>query len=103
MSKTPPVVSGTASTPTRYVSTFWTAIGWHGVLTHFGVIMTGNRWTRYRRISKDAEPEPMIIAAHVRRGDAASAAREWVEHNVARVGERQHEELDQRARERRRM
>ena len=63
MSKTPPVVSGTASTPTRYVITFWTAIGWHGVFTHFGVIMTGNRWTRYRRISKEAEPEPMIIAA----------------------------------------
>jgi hypothetical protein len=33
------------------------------VLTHFGVIIIGNLSTRYRNISKDAEPEPIIIAA----------------------------------------
>lgn len=43
MSKTPPVVSGVSRTPARYVSTFSTAIGWQGVLTHLGVIVSGKR------------------------------------------------------------
>ena len=58
----PPVVSGTVNAPARYSITLLTAIGWHGVLTHFGVIMIGNRSTRYRKISNDAEPAPTIIA-----------------------------------------
>ena len=32
-------------------------------LTQRGVTMTGSRSTRYRRISKEALPEPKIIAA----------------------------------------
>ncbi len=38
-------------------------MGCASVDTHRGVIMIGNRSTRYRRISNDAEPEPMIMAA----------------------------------------
>jgi hypothetical protein len=33
------------------------------LLTHRGVTITGSRSVRYRSISKDAEPEPMITAA----------------------------------------
>ena len=50
------------SAPARYPTTFLTAIGWYGVLTHLGVIITGNRSTKYRRISNDAEPEPAAPA-----------------------------------------
>ena len=39
------------------------ATGWHSVVTHFGVTITGSLSTRYRRISNEAEPAPMIIAA----------------------------------------
>src|SRR5664279_2962822 len=46
MSKTPPMDSGADKTPARYVSTFSTAMGWQRVVTHFGVTMTGKRWTR---------------------------------------------------------
>ena len=46
MSKTPPMVSFTESTPVRYPMTSLTAMGWQGVLTHFGVTMTGRRSTR---------------------------------------------------------
>jgi hypothetical protein len=38
-------------------------MGWHGVLTHLGVTMTGRRSARYLSISKDALPEPSIMAA----------------------------------------
>ena len=38
-------------------------IGWQRVATHRGVIMTGRRSVRCRRISNDALPEPMITAA----------------------------------------
>ena len=40
-----------------------TAVGWQRVSTHLGVTMTGSTSTRYRSISNDAEPEPMITAA----------------------------------------
>ena len=38
-------------------------IGWQRVPTQRGVIMTGRRSVRWRRISNDALPEPMIAAA----------------------------------------
>ena len=46
MSRVFPVVSFTARQSTRYRNTLSTAIGWHSVATHFGVIMTGRRSTR---------------------------------------------------------
>ena len=49
--------------PTRYRSTSRTAIGWIRLCTHRGVTMTGSRSVRYRSISNDADPEPMITAA----------------------------------------
>ena len=38
-------------------------IGWQRVPTQRGVIMIGSRSVRWRRISNDALPEPMMIAA----------------------------------------
>ncbi len=38
-------------------------IGWQRVPTQRGVIMIGRRSVRWRRISNDALPEPMITAA----------------------------------------
>lgn len=38
-------------------------IGWHFVLSHFGAIITGSFSTKSRMISKDAPPEPIMIAA----------------------------------------
>ena len=63
MSNVSPTVRGSARHSTRYLSTSPTAIGWHFVDTHRGVTITGNRSTRYRKISNDADPEPTIIAA----------------------------------------
>ena len=38
-------------------------MGWHLVLSHFGVIITGSLLTKSRIISKEALPEPTIIPA----------------------------------------
>ena len=38
-------------------------IGWQRVSTQRGVIMTGRRSVRWRRISNEALPEPMMTAA----------------------------------------
>lgn len=63
MSKARCTSSGISALPTRYRSTSRTAIGWIRVETQLGVTMTGSRSVRYRSISKDAEPEPMMTAA----------------------------------------
>ncbi len=39
------------------------AIGWHLVLSHLGVIITGSLLTKSRMISKEALPEPTMIPA----------------------------------------
>ena len=39
--------------------------------THFGVIMTGSRDTRWRSISNDALPDPITIDAETNRIDVA--------------------------------
>ncbi len=39
------------------------AIGWHLVLSHFGVIITGSLLTKSRIISKEALPEPTMMPA----------------------------------------
>ncbi|GHE60595.1 hypothetical protein GCM10018782_38600 [Streptomyces griseoaurantiacus] len=44
-------------------STSRTATGWTRVCTQLGVTITGSRSVRYRSISNEAEPEPMITAA----------------------------------------
>ena len=38
-------------------------MGWMGLFTQRGVTITGSRSVRYRSISKDADPEPMMTAA----------------------------------------
>ncbi len=38
-------------------------MGWVGMLTHFGVTITGSLSARYLNISKLALPEPSIMAA----------------------------------------
>ena len=38
-------------------------MGWVRVFTHRGVIITGSRSVRYRNISNEAEPEPMMTPA----------------------------------------
>jgi hypothetical protein len=38
-------------------------MGWMRVPTHFGVTITGSRSVRYRSISNEADPLPMITAA----------------------------------------
>ena len=40
-----------------------TAIGWILLCTHLGVVMTGRRLVRWRTISNDADPEPMMTPA----------------------------------------
>ena len=32
-------------------------------ITHFGVVMIGKRWVKWRNISKLAEPDPIMIPA----------------------------------------
>ncbi len=39
------------------------AIGWQRVFTHRGTVITGNFSVRSRMISKEALPEPIMIAA----------------------------------------
>ena len=38
-------------------------MGWHFVLSHLGVIITGSLLTKSRIISKEALPDPTIIQA----------------------------------------
>ena len=47
----------------RYESTSRIAIGWQRVRTHFGVVIAGSTWVRWRSISNDIDPEPMMTAA----------------------------------------
>ncbi len=54
---------GSVAAPTSSRSTSRTAIGWIRVSTQRGVTITGSRSVRWRSISKEAEPEPMITAA----------------------------------------
>ncbi len=51
------------SASTRRSKTSLMAIGWHLVLTHDGVVMTGSTSVKCRIISKLTEPDPMITAA----------------------------------------
>ena len=53
------------------------AIGWQRLSTHRGVTMTGSTSTRYRSISKLAEPEPMMIAARSSVTGTGPSARIW--------------------------
>ena len=57
------MVSGISRQPCRYPNTSFMAMGWQGVPTHRGVIITGSRSTRYLSISKEALPDPRIMAA----------------------------------------
>ena len=52
-----------------------TAIGWHLVRTHFGVVITGRTSVRERSISKEREPDPMITAARTSVTGVAPEAR----------------------------
>ena len=57
-------------------------MGWIRLPTQLGVTMTGRRSVRYRSISKEAEPEPMMTAARrmtVGTPEAARATRETME------------------------
>ena len=64
-------------------------IGWQRVLTQRGVIMIGRRSVRFRRISNDALPEPMTMAARnsvtATPWEASSAPTAWwLAHEVRR-------------------
>ena len=63
MSNILPLASGRVRQPIKYERTSRIAIGWLRVLTQRGHIMTGSRSTKALIISKDALPEPMIMAA----------------------------------------
>ncbi|GAA3127173.1 hypothetical protein GCM10017687_47400 [Streptomyces echinatus] len=63
MSKQRLTSSGRRAQPTRRRRTSRTAIGWIRVRTQLGVTITGSRSVRYRSISKDTDPEPMMTAA----------------------------------------
>lgn len=54
---------GNCAHPTSRRSTSRTAIGWMRVRTQLGVTIAGSRSVRYRSISNDADPDPMITAA----------------------------------------
>ena len=65
ISKTPPTGVFSAAALDKYQSTSRIAIGCVRFETHFGVVMTGKRCVKCRSISKDAEPEPIIIPARI--------------------------------------
>ena len=55
--------SGTSAHSTRYRRTSPIAIGWMRLRTQRGVTIAGSLSVRYRSISNDADPEPMMTAA----------------------------------------
>jgi hypothetical protein len=65
------------------------AIGWVGIETHFGAIITGNRSTRATIVSKPALPLPTTIGARsVVTGTAPCSSVAAVSARLRRCGER---------------